>query len=485
MGDAVNFLKIVAIGINPFGFCLILCWHRLRRLLPLLLLIACARAQTTYWLDSSPFTDATGGGTKGAVDYVFTSNWTNSGHVGYGMNPGSDIRFSTNSAAITILIRENSQQLVIYQDGVQLGSPVTIPGGFSESDVTIATGLDTGSVHDYKIVFATLDVVNNSFLYNVQLSGAGIANVAHFQPAIEYEYGDSRTYQKGLVDQGGQLVENGHCYNNGIAAGGYEGWNTDGSGKQVYTFLRDNTAEIPAGATRVWLGGGINDYSNSVSSGNFQTAYQAMLAAVRTQIGAGKPIICLQPFCTPNFTQSPLNTWGGYIQAAITATGDANTTYVQTSGWITQTATYSADGTHLTAAGEAQLQNRLAPIAAPHAISISGPSSGANGVASTNFTVTLAASATFTGDQTVTIADGSKGGTITPSVGSPGTSTVTVTPTASTTSFTFTYTPAVAAIITLTPTAAQAGWTMPSGPAYRSGGSISAGALTAGTVTHP
>ena len=71
-------------------------------------------------------------------------------------------------------------------------------------------------------------------------------------------------------------------------------------------------------------------------------------------------------------------------------------------------------------------------------LTFTGPSSGGMGVASSNFTVTRS-SGTFNGTQTVTIADGSAGGTITPSVGSPGTGSVIVTPTSGTSSFTFTY----------------------------------------------
>ena len=101
---------------------------------------------------------------------------------------------------------------------------------------------------------------------------------------------------------------------------------------------------------------------------------------------------------------------------------------------------------------------------------VAGPGSGANLVASTPFTVTLAAGATFTGAQTITIADGSQGGTITPSVGSPGTSTVTVTPTVGLTSFTFTYTPASTGGKTLTFTNGNgSGFTDPSPLTYISG----------------
>jgi hypothetical protein len=96
--------------------------------------------------------------------------------------------------------------------------------------------------------------------------------------------------------------------------------------------------------------------------------------------------------------------------------------------------------------------------------SASGPPAGLLSVTSTAFTVTLS-TGTFSGTQTITIADGSQGGTLTPSVGAPGTSTVIVTPTAGTSSFTFTYKPVVLGAITLTFTNAQ-GWINPNPLTY-------------------
>lgn len=78
---------------------------------------------------------------------------------------------------------------------------------------------------------------------------------------------------------------------------------------------------------------------------------------------------------------------------------------------------------------------------------------------SMNFTVARSAG-TFNGSQTITISDGAQGGTITPSVGSPGTSSVTVTP-PSGASFTFTYSAASTGSKTITFTNAQ-GWSNPS-----------------------
>ena len=114
---------------------------------------------------------------------------------------------------------------------------------------------------------------------------------------------------------------------------------------------------------------------------------------------------------------------------------------------------------------------------------VSGPGSGLELNASTNFTVTIA-SGTFNGSQTVTISDGSQGGTITPSVGSSGISSVVVTPTNGSSSFTFTYTPAVAGTISLTFTGAGMTGSNPNSIIYTSNPltlSLSCGA-SSGTV---
>jgi hypothetical protein len=95
-----------------------------------------------------------------------------------------------------------------------------------------------------------------------------------------------------------------------------------------------------------------------------------------------------------------------------------------------------------------------------------GPSSGTVSLPSTTFTVVLNG-AQFNGLQTVTISDNGEGGTITPSIGSPGTDTVTVTPANHATGFTFTFTPASTGIVTLTLTNGQK-WTNPSNLTYNS-----------------
>jgi len=104
--------------------------------------------------------------------------------------------------------------------------------------------------------------------------------------------------------------------------------------------------------------------------------------------------------------------------------------------------------------------------AAAPALTLSGcPSGGIVRVASTSCTVNIGTS--FDGSHSVTIADGSQGGTITPGVGSPGTGSVTVTPTNGATSFTFAYTPAAVGSLSLSFTNTGS-WISPNPLAYTS-----------------
>jgi hypothetical protein len=95
--------------------------------------------------------------------------------------------------------------------------------------------------------------------------------------------------------------------------------------------------------------------------------------------------------------------------------------------------------------------------------------SGFVGVASANFTITLG-SGTFNGTQTISLQDGSSGGTWAPSAGgtaSCGSGCLTVTPPAASSSFTATYTSAVAAVLTLTAGNGQS-WPVPTSVTYTS-----------------
>jgi S-formylglutathione hydrolase FrmB len=98
---------------------------------------------------------------------------------------------------------------------------------------------------------------------------------------------------------------------------------------------------------------------------------------------------------------------------------------------------------------------------------VSNPPLLAGVTSSPSLPFTVTANVNFAGSQTITISDGAQGGTITPSVGSPGTSSVTVTPPIGTNSFTFTYAGPTAGYKTISFSNGQ-GWADPSPVSYYS-----------------
>jgi hypothetical protein len=181
---------------------------------------------------------------------------------------------------------------------------------------------------------------------------------------------------------------------------------------------------------------------------------------------------------------------GGLFTPSVGGTGTSTVTVTPAAAASSFTFTYKpvvTGGINLTitnAQSWAEVPGSLSYTSNAPVLSASGPSSGNVNVASTNFTVSLAGT-TFSGTQTVTIADGSQGGTFTPSVGTCASpSTCTVTPAAAATSFTYTYTPVVAGNLTLTYTNAQS-WTNPSPSPYAATAVLSASGPGSGGVGTP
>jgi len=159
------------------------------------------------------------------------------------------------------------------------------------------------------------------------------------------------------------------------------------------------------------------------------------------------------------------------------------------------TGVQSSDHLHPTIASYIKIANWKMPITAGYlngsSFTVSGPSSGNVGQASSNFTVNLAGGSSFpspsgnaTATMAITVSDGGAGGTFTPSLGSPFTGSGTITPTSGS-SFTFTYTPASGGNVTLTFGDQQTCWTDPSPKNYMAGNGPSSyisGATLSGAV---
>lgn len=174
---------------------------------------------------------------------------------------------------------------------------------------------------------------------------------------------------------------------------------------------------------------GVNQ-TTPVRSGTYQninntTANPSMTITSNT---SDLTITCVSPYA------SALS--GGTLVTASSGSYGASMGY-STVGASSVTQTYTASANAWGMAGFSVMPQPQAP-----ALSLSGcPSSGNIGAASA--TCTIATSQSFDGVHSVTITDSNTmyPGTLTPSVGSPGTGSVTVTPSNGATSFTVTYTP--------------------------------------------
>jgi lysophospholipase L1-like esterase len=112
---------------------------------------------------------------------------------------------------------------------------------------------------------------------------------------------------------------------------------------------------------------GTNDIGNipgSYSLATFQTSYQNMLSAIISGMAAGTKIYCLGVLDRTGTNGGQGRTdVNGAISAAVTAVGNADTSYVSTDGWITP-ATDTGDGLHPNDTGAAKVATQLAAVIA-------------------------------------------------------------------------------------------------------------------------
>lgn len=438
---------------------------RLTLLATLVCLAHTGRAVQTYWFDEAPFTTYA----EHNPAPVNTSSF--SGHTVKQIQASGSIRFYSKSATVGIhsyFSTASGRTYVLLQDGTQVGSAV-IPatGAGAYATYSLATGLDTTTVHLYEILcavpFRLSQSVGNWFDAYLELDDAnGLAAVAVPTRQIFAFYGDSVT----ALSAAGDVTDTrqSDMWRATNAAGRAMCIVAQGGGK-TNPHGRDTTANIPTNVDQVHVRYGINDLPD-LPAGNatFQTAYADMVDNIRTRIGAGKPIYCYQSQPMVGGTQRA--NMGSLVQAAIS--GKADVYYVGTDNWYPITSEYLPDGIHPNAACYAIYGNREIPIFSATSFGITGPTTGNAGYASSAFTLTLNNGATFTGDQAIiltatngTITATATGGTIS----NNGTAAVTATPAAAG-ALTFTLTPSTINSATVTPSTAQARWTMPSATAF-------------------
>ncbi len=379
--------------------------------------------------------------------------------VYYSFQGGQSFRFTSNTSFVAIW-DYSAITYAVYQDGVQIATTATISTATNLTRTVLASGLDTTHSHQYWV----MPIFGSTNVSYFEIDTGSLSAVAKVSPNIETFYGDSISADWIITDdrQGDSYIVTNNIGSvaRRVAVGG----------TTMSIYGRDHASNIPATSSRVWVRYGTNDLGVTTigsvgQAGTFTGDYYTMIGNIRTQIGAGKPIYLEGIFPRSNVNRVNYNTAMQTAVAAYKASNPTDTAiqYISTDNWINTTDDQAEP--HPTAQGYAKIANREIPYASTTGYTIAGSTTGSQGQASTNFTVTIASGSTFTGDETVTLSDGSNGGTFTPSVGSPGVSTVTVTPANGATSFTFTYIPATAGTKTLTFTNGQ-GWTDSSSMTY-------------------
>jgi len=434
-----------------------------------------ADANNTFIVSTAAFrTDGTGSvadSTLGPIYSVVGTSFTSYGQIdgceqldglGYSSpNSFSDTemgyRYTATGSAQSFQLFNQGNPGVLYQDGVQVGS-WTVPTASGTYPVVQITGLDPAQ-HEYEAVFTGL-LNNHDAIVNIMPSG-NLQPVVHSPRQCIALFGDS-------------IVDDYAFYNSGLSNDSRLGWwpafhNTGWAlerqgnpGSAVTGGIEYVTGRITnptrnKTATLVIHEGGVNDYRGSISTASFRVAVSTELYLMAQGLPAGSTMFWegILPSNTGGTPAQYINAEQGGVADYMATAPSIKAFYYDTytHPWISTT-TDTPDGLHPVPSnvavstapygwpliGYGKINNRLAPILAGwgdagKSYSVTGPSSGAGGVASSPFTLVLSASATFTGDQTIIPNDGGAGGTFAPS---------TITPAVGLTSTTFTYTPSSA-----------------------------------------
>jgi len=395
--------------------------------------------------------------------------------------PGPDaiLRCNLNTQSITIEQFNYYNQWRVVQDGVDVGTG-TLDTATTFSSHTLVTGLS--GTHLYEIMMTNANLQQASAVPAGQTtqitailfsSGTTFGSKPAARPIIG-ACGDSVTaYVFFQDDRQGDWWQNAKAF-------GYDDLHLGAAGQPVNGFLDTfcpTQTNYTTPASVVWLQGGHND-TGSYSSTTIKGAWVRMLEGVEANnipkmYATGIPVGLFESYPDYSVYSQAVHDAVDYYNALSTTT--IPVCFTDLSTWVPQVSgNYQADNLHWSAAGYALKANREIPINGGailgYSYSVTGPSSGASGSPSTNFVVTLAGGATFTGDQTITLNDGGAGGTFIDSNGGNSTGPHTVTPTNGVTSFSFTYTPSSSGTKTISYTNGQQCWVNPSSNSYVSGG---------------
>lgn len=255
-----------------------------------------------------------------------------------------EARFRSTSGLTGLAVRLSGYaanlKLHLYQDGTHIAGPITVPNVGGTTLVTLAALGTLSGVHEYKILYSGVHYAYELVTYGGAIDTSAITDrelwTCHgdsitfsvFDPDFDAVYGYPHLLS---LSQGVAVRNNGisatHCWDNDNAAGYATAGMTD---------ARVNT--IPTQSARVIVLYGANDAQNlqyAETDAQFGAAYGTMVSRIRTRIGAGKPIHCIQ--ILPVFTglaQTNRTDFNAALSGALTTLADADVRDIPSDGWI-------------------------------------------------------------------------------------------------------------------------------------------------------
>jgi hypothetical protein len=414
-----------------------------------------------------------GGWQNAAVGTGYSNLITNASGVIGGKIPS--LWFYSTATTVRLWMLSQGQSFILYSDGIN-GATSTVTasnsGTFDFLDISLP-GSDGSTSREYILLSA--QPAQSLYVNSAMFIGGSLSTHVYSAPVLTVAMnGDS-------IFQGTGLSNNSQTIAWALTTAlNWDIWNNAAAGTSMKSSGASTLSSLAAKSFDASIDNwGINDLfqvAGAETSSEYQNYVESRYSTIKTTYPSMKVYSMGLTNTFGQGTDNQVPTWNSSKSSAVSAQSSSNIKFFNPYG-VLGSSSYFSDNVHPNPAGVQRYVNWAVPLLSDTGYTVTGPTSGTSGQASTNYTVTIANGVTFTGLQTITISDGSEGGTFTPSVGSASSSSVTVTPTNGATSFTFTYTPASSGVKTLTFTNAQ-GWTDASSTTYTASSPVTPPTLT-------
>jgi lysophospholipase L1-like esterase len=294
-------------------------------------------------------------------------------------NNNASIQFRTNASQIRIWGYCIANSYDLYRDGVKILGPYTIGDQGNQNKwqlMTIASGLDTSTVHEYQFVGANASQYAGLCTQVMLVGGSGLSTAATYPARDQSAFlGDSITF--GTAGTAGDsplayVYKFGLDENNGVVNFGHGGWTS----ADVLTNIANFTALGSTYLKRWFLLIGVNDLlfppGGMIDANAYATRVTSIVSAMNTAYpGAHGYLINILPVASTysaNTSSANITSFNAKLPAI--AAGATNVSVIDIStgpGGTYNPNTVSVDGLHPNTAGYAIITPNLEALVFPPA----------------------------------------------------------------------------------------------------------------------